>query len=411
MHAATVGAHTTNDRCESNFGTYGEVVRASRYIAVENASGIAQQMRMHDFERASTVAHDRRKRKAGTDGPAPSVGFYHTLGAAAQEALVNAACRERANARSCARADLTDHDAAKLARREERTITLLNAAIEHYAYAMELFDSWEANGARTKANVEAALKGHSEAAQLEYLRRQIEMRVLGLGWTQFATRWSSQADERIGTVAHLKALLVGELLPEEATLRLQKRLPTEAAPPHHSARDLGCLGTKDADALELESKALFSASELKTKAEAAVARRVAAGISDDVEGRQPPTAPAFDQQLVGKRLEVLWKYTDRDTGKPVMIWATGRVARVADGLTNTRSARARKILPAGALLWAWDADPEFGEKAGEQWLILLPKKWNTQQIYGWRFDPRELGGERARATVSRNVRACPAPGI
>ena len=38
-------------------------------------------------------------------------------------------------------------------------------------------------------------------------------------------------------------------------------------------------------------------------------------------------------------------------------------------------AAAKKILPAGAVLWAWDADPEFDEPAGEQWLVLLPKKW------------------------------------
>ena len=55
--------------------------------------------------------------------------------------------------------------------------------------------------------------------------------------------------------------------------------------------------------------------------------------------------------------------------------------RVADGLTNKRSSKARKILPAGALLWGWDADPEYGEVAGEKWLILLPKKWNGQCQY------------------------------
>eukprot|EP00966_Prymnesium_polylepis_P144173 3328508-Prymnesium_polylepis.1 len=59
-----------------------------------------------------------------------------------------------------------------------------------------------------------------------------------------------------------------------------------------------------------------------------------------------------------------------------MIWSTGTVRRVADGLTDKRSHRARKILPGGALLWAWDADPEFYEAAGEQWLVLLPSKWN-----------------------------------
>ena len=39
--------------------------------------------------------------------------------------------------------------------------------------------------------VERAIKDKPEAQQLEFLRMQIEMRVLGLGWDQFATRWSS----------------------------------------------------------------------------------------------------------------------------------------------------------------------------------------------------------------------------
>ena len=43
------------------------------------------------------------------------------------------------------------------------------------------------------------------------------------------------------------------------------------------------------------------------------------------------------------------------------------------------------------VLWAWDADPEFEEAAGEKWLALLPKKWNKLQLYSWRFDPREFG--------------------
>ena len=84
--------------------------------------------------------------------------------------------------------------------------------------------------------------------------------------------------------------------------------------------------------------------------------------------------------------------------------------RVADGLTNTRSARAKKILPAGALLWAWDADPEFEEVAGEQWLILLPDKWNPRthkQVYSWRFDPRELGATEARERDQRRKQARP----
>lgn len=103
----------------------------------------------------------------------------------------------------------------------------------------------------------------------------------------------------------------------------------------------------------------------------------------------------FDSALVGKRIEVLWKYFNKeDSDEATLIWASGRVVKVADGLTNKRSARAKKVLPAGAVLWAWDADVEFDEKAGEQWLILLPQKWNKQVHYGWRYDPNEFRAEQ-----------------
>ena len=42
----------------------------------------------------------------------------------------------------------------------------------------------------------------------------------------------------------------------------------------------------------------------------------------------------FDQALVGKRMEVLWPYVNQETKERVLIWAEGRVARVADGLTD-----------------------------------------------------------------------------
>ena len=137
-----------------------------------------------------------------------------------------------------------------------------------------------------------------------------------------------------------------------------------------------------------------------------MARREAAGISDRVE-RLQPAQPAFNQQLVGKRLEVLWKYLLPD-GTSQLIWATGRVTRVADGLTDKRSQRAKNLLPGGAVLWAWDADQEFGEVAGEKWLVLLPNKWNPPKavVYGWRFDPRELSATATapeRDTRRRNA--------
>ena len=219
----------------------------------------------------------------------------------------------------------------------------------------------------------------STASKLEYLRSQIDMRTIGLGWDQFKTKWSAKGDPTVGTVEHLRDLLVKEILPYERAERRLNRLPKEAAPPQFTAKDIGQLGTANADALAIQSKALFSREELEAKSEAAVKRREAAGISCGVETMQPDDAPPFNQQLVGKRLEVLWRYFDKNTNEPMMIWCTGRVARVADGLADKRSQRAKKLLPAGALLWAWDADPDFGEVAGEKWLTLLPQKWNPKK--------------------------------
>ena len=79
----------------------------------------------------------------------------------------------------------------------------------------------------------------------------------------------------------------------------------------------------------------------------------------------------------------------------MLIWSPGRVERVADGLTDTRSSRAKKILPGGALLWAWEADKDFDEPAGQTWLILLPNKFNRHVHYGWRYAPEQLGHRSA----------------
>ena len=133
--------------------------------------------------------------------------------------------------------------------------SLLAQAVEHYAFAKELFQEWEGlSAARTPADVETALAGESETQQLAYLKRQIQMRTLGLGWVQYATKWSSQSDRKIGTVAHLKELLCKEILPEETSQRRLKKLPTEASPPHHEAENLGQLGTDDPDAMEIATK-------------------------------------------------------------------------------------------------------------------------------------------------------------
>jgi hypothetical protein len=258
---------------------------------------MAQQMRNRDFERPSPVASDRRKRKHAQEAHAGGF-FYNGLTSELQSSLVEYARRAADGARKDGQAALRAQEAEKLERREDRVQVLLKKAVDQYAYAKELYAAWaqeDGQRALSKAAVKKALlddKGRDrpEAQKLEYLRHQIEMRVLGLGWTQYATRWSSNADQRIGTVAHLQELL-DEIIDEEKSRQRftpgsERGLPTEACPPQETWSAGPQLGTLDADALEVRSHSLFNAEELARKAEQEMQRRVEAGISDPVEAAE-----------------------------------------------------------------------------------------------------------------------------
>ena len=139
--------------------------------------------------------------------------------------------------------------------------------------------------------VAAALPGSSSRLQ------EPELPSSGYEFERGSSARHESASQHGPTVAHLTALLADEILPHQAAEQRLKRLPTEATPPQFTAKDLGQLGAANADALAIKAKAIFSTAELKAKAEAAVKRREAAGISDSVERMQPDDPPPFDQRV------------------------------------------------------------------------------------------------------------------
>ena len=72
------------------------------------------------------------------------------------------------------------------------------------------------------------------------------------------------------------------------------------------------------------------------------------------------------------------------------LWARGVEAGIGSH-GKAESDRARKILPAGALLVEWEPDHDRGEeKATVMWLVLSPDKWNKDSHLAWRWHPAEL---------------------
>ena len=160
---------------------------------------------------------------ADSAAPVARPGFYHRgLSERMRESLVEMARIGAEGARQEGREAMHQHGAHKLQSRQERLQLALDLAVEKYAHAKELFAAWQSQRAESIAEVDAYIHERPEAQKLEFLRKQIEMRVLGCGMTQFSTQWSSSSDVRIGTVEHLRDVLDEIIMEERALKRLKK---------------------------------------------------------------------------------------------------------------------------------------------------------------------------------------------
>ena len=99
-------------------------------------------------------------------------------------------------------------------------------------------------------------------------------------------------------------------------------------------------------------------------------------------------------------------------GKRTAMLCPCAVLRVADGGSNkgahgkSISSRARKHLPAGAILVQWDPDPDRGEEeASVMRLVLHPERWNGNGHSAWRLDAAQLAKRQAAAGPSAQERA------
>ena len=238
-HEATKGAHVSNCTVESNFGCYDYVLRCFRSISVDAAAAVAQQMRMHHFDMASAVERN------GRGSPEErQLGLFHSLPEAMKRSLVEWARRARAASRKVERTDKVEQAEYHRVRREQNLQEQLDKLTNAYTAAVQRFEAYGRRGVQSKEAVASKLKemlhpdGSAKVApQKAYLKEQIEMRVLGLGWVQFATAWSSGKDAHVGSVAHLRKLLEEILVYEIAQRRLQ-RIPTDAAAPEMKARTI-----------------------------------------------------------------------------------------------------------------------------------------------------------------------------
>lgn len=96
----------------------------------------------------------------------------------------------------------------------------------------------------------------SDQLRLDWLREQIETRVIGLGWVEFRSQWSSGKEEAVGTITNLTRHL-SEILEAEQ----ERVLPEAAAAPIMQRKTFKELGTPTAQAETLADQRLSLTSQ------------------------------------------------------------------------------------------------------------------------------------------------------
>lgn len=397
-NAALRGVNATNDAtAEGVYGAWKYERRKNPGISVRRSSGLAQARISKSLAHADSVQHRRCRVDASTRRlkqrrQSCMFGYFHQLPMSEQVALVEMCRAERAAQRKLDQHDHCALDYLRGATRKSNSELELEALIKNFAMALSFFDRYKQRGIASIQDARAHLSTiSSEQLRLDWLREQIEMRVVGLGWIEFKPQWSSGKDDNVGSIEDLTNHL-SDILDEEA----ERPIPEAAAAPIMRRKTFKELGTPTAEAEQLADQSLsLSTEQLLAQAQAKRAELEARGELDMVGDRQPRLPPPLDQSLVGRKLEIHWRYWraaepgERGKRKQVFIWCEGVVAEVSDG-TIRKSKRSKESLPAGAVRIRWPADSDFEERETLVWSILNPSDWCREVHLGWRWAPSEL---------------------
>ena len=381
-HEQGLGKYVVNDPAESSFGGLTRELQCFGRIALRSAGAVAQCRWNGDLKR-QRPAHGKARTAASEDG------IFHRLSAKMQQSLLTMCMEDKETTRAADRAAL-DAQRAEKRRKEELARKAAMAkgqeAFIDALYYREMYDSaacW-----KTPAIVDRELvKLISKSAQLQALKENIRMRVLGFGWADLATAWSKDGKEFsvAQLTAHLKTIIVATA---------SRDIPSKPPLPLPARKALPVLGEQARDAAALDLLQLSKGAEFEAEARRVRAEREAEGVGDSCAERQQQTAPLVDKALLGKRLEICCNY-ELDNGGSEPRWCAGQVILVSDGRNIAKGPRSF-YKEGEAVMMRWDAAPDRksmaypqGEPVSESAARLLKSMWNPRGVQrdgGWRFD-------------------------
>ena len=210
----------------------------------------------------------------------------------------------------------------------------------------------------------------SDTARYDALKENIMIRVKGLGWDWCKHAWSKNGQQySIKELAdHLRWIIKEErkrqiVIPSEPPVNVPKRM------------DVPVLGTEIDDIADLDKKYLANEEQFRLNADRIRRAREARGEGSMYSLLQPFSRPNVNE-LLGRRIDVLYSCTLPGDGGNVLRWCQGEVIEVCTGRQK----------PTVRVLWDPMPDVEGSEESSETNAILLPSKWRKETEGGWRMD-------------------------
>ena len=243
------GRDATNDRSESALGGTTHQLQKYSRIGISNAAAISD---------AKTNGYFRRFLVNGNK----TKGMFYQFDPKMCECLLTVAIEDAPVTISTNRDDLDRQREAKRKKEEmieKKSLDKAKEDLVEASYYWEMFHSevcWKGN-----LSIVSKMLGRlkSESAKLEALKENIRMRVIGLGWKQFAITWSYKGAKRSVSklAAHLKMIIREEKKltpPKDPALVMPKRI------------ELPILGTATRQLMESEASALIDEEQFRREA-------------------------------------------------------------------------------------------------------------------------------------------------
>jgi len=319
---ASLGVRANNDPSESGFSTMTEVLSGFGRIDLLSACGIGQTRSNGDWRRDLAPLISGRKRKEKEGATKGETGFWHGLPEKLQNGILALCKRKAAAARSKFKASLKRQRQVKREKkRAEMAKKLAKVEKNHIAvsYLHQQYNSPRCWMTRKEALDEFA-KLKTKKAQYKFVKEQILIRYLGLGWTEAYHPWSK--GKYVYSPLELLEHLVNTVIP----LAKVKEIPAEAPVSLPRRKSHGKLGDASVDLIALDNDREKDEESLRLRAMKERDRLESNGFGDQLMEMQKPTAPIEDIRRGPWRIDICFEYTEE--GESILQWCQGKVTKL-----------------------------------------------------------------------------------